>query len=394
VGFFGVGCAPPANPICSTVVLGSFVTAPNQGTDLIDALCAVQASIVGCGFFPNETTIICQGFQSDTGVPLQRNGKTVSTAVTLACDTNGDGVIDATIALGSVTPVNKNLVRATFNPLAAFPGTAFPTACCGGAATLTVTTTFSAGDNNIFGAFTRTTVCPINLGVRAPVVFSVTPSDGNCGVPIQNLVVTGACFCLPNGAPGVTSAFAVEVGNPSNVVNAIAVKPLSCFLVDAEFAFTSANAGRSFLIFLVGPGGTSRNLTSLPAGAPAGCPLGNEQGIQVTFTCNATNVPPPPPGPGPDVAVLTNCNLKRSAAGVFTLDVTGTNFRNGLTVTINGVSPKKVRLRDLQTGSNTFNRLTLKGRLCQNLPGSIVVTNPGARASAPFACAQSCPAAN
>ncbi|HJQ69266.1 MAG TPA: hypothetical protein VKA70_09850, partial [Blastocatellia bacterium] len=66
VGFFGVGCAPPANPLCQTVVVGSFVTAPNQGTDLIDALCAVQANLVGCGFFPNETTIICQGFQSDT----------------------------------------------------------------------------------------------------------------------------------------------------------------------------------------------------------------------------------------------------------------------------------------------------------------------------------------
>jgi hypothetical protein len=393
VGFFGVGCAPPANPICQLVVLPAFVTAPNQGTDLIDALCAVQASIVGCGFFPNETTIICQGFQSDTGVPLQRNGKTVSTAVTLACDTNGDGIIDATIALGSVTPVNKNLVRATFNPLAAFPGTAFPTACCGGAATLTVTTTFTAGDNNIFGPFTRTTVCPINLGVRAPVVFSVTPSDGNCAVPIQNLVVTGACFCLPNGAPGVTSAFAVEVGNPSNVINAIAVKNLSCFLVDAEFRFTSANAGKSFLIFLVGPGGTSRNLTSLPAGAPAGCPLGNEQGIQVTFTCNATNVPPPPPGPGPDVAVLTACRLDRSASGVFSLRITGQNFKAGALVTINGISPKKVKQKDFQAGSNSFNTLIAKGRLCGTgaLPGPIVVTNPGARPSAPFQCSAACP---
>ncbi|HEX5732606.1 MAG TPA: hypothetical protein VF131_07200, partial [Blastocatellia bacterium] len=279
----------------------------------------------------------------------------------------------------------------------------------GGAATLTVTTTFSAGDNNIFGAFTRTTVCPINLGVRAPVVFSVTPSDGNCAVPIQNLIVTGACFCLPNGAPGVTSAFAVEVGNPSNVINAIAVKNLSCFLVDAEFAFTSANAGRSFLIFLVGPGGTSRNLTSLPAGAPAGCPLGNEQGIQVTFTCNATTPQPCVPGtpgcpscvpgdPRPecntsvDIAVVNGCRLNRSASGVITLDVTGRNFRANATVTVNGVSPKKVKAKDSQTGTNTFNRLTLKGRLCRNVPGIIVVTNPGGRSSQPFQCNERCPA--
>ena len=396
VGFFGVGCAPPANAICRTVVVGSFVTAPGQTTpvtdptSLIDALCAVQVNLVGCGFFPNETTIICQGFQSDTGVPLQRPGKTVSTAVTLACDTNGDGIIDATIALGSVTPVNKNLVRATFNPLAAFPGTAFPTACCGGAATLTVTTTFTAGDNNVFGPFTRTVVCPIDLGVRAPVVFSVTPSDGNCAVPIQNLIVTGACFCLPDGTPGVTSAFAVEVGNTANRINGI-VKPLSCFAVDVEFAFTSANAGKRFLIFLVGPGGTSRNLTSLPAGAPAGCPLGNEQGIQVTFTCNATNTPPPPVDSGGDVAVLTSCKLNRSETGVFTLTVNGSNFKSGAAVTVNGVAPKKVKAKDLNSGNNSFNRLILKGRICGNLPGAIVVTNPGQRASAPLQCAERCP---
>ena len=401
VGFFGVGCAPPANPLCRTVVVGSFVSTPNAGTDLIDALCAVQVNLVGCGFFPNETTIICQGFQSDTGVPLQRNGKTVSTAVTLACDTNGDGIIDATIALGSVTPVNKNLVRATFNPLAAFPGTAFPTACCGGAATLTVTTTFTAGDNNIFGPFTRTVVCPIDLGVRAPVVFSVTPSDGNCAVPIQNLIVTGACFCLPDGTPGVTSAFAVEVGNTANRLNGI-VKPLSCFAVDVEIAFTSANAGKRFLIFLVGPGGTSRNLTSLPAGAPAGCPLGNEQGIQVTFTCNSTNGGGNGGGPcvpgdtrpecqSIDIAVVTNCDLNRSDNGVFTLTITGSNIKQGATVTVGGVAPKKVKFKELQSGTNTFNKLVLKGRVCSSLPGAVVVTNPGARASLPFQCNESCP---
>jgi hypothetical protein len=263
-----------------------------------------------------------------------------------------------------------------------------------------VTTTFTAGDNNIFGPFTRTSVCAINLGVRAPVVFSVTPSDGNCGVPIQNLIVTGACFCLPNGAPGVTSAFAVERGNPSNVVNAIAVKNLSCFLVDAEFNFTSANAGKTFLIFLVGPGGTSRNLTSLPAGAPPGCPLGNEQGIQVTFTCNAITPPVCPPGtpgcpPGIEIAVLRACDLNRSASGVFTLTVTGDNIKDEAAVRINGVAPKKVKFRDQtgtdSTGRRVFSRLILKGRLCANLPGSIIVTNPGARESAPLVCNRSCP---
>ena len=129
----------------------------------------------------------------------------------------------------------------------------------------------------------------------------------------------------------------------------------------------------------------------------------------MTFTCNATTpcVPGTPgcapcvPGdPRPDcqaldVAVLQACDLKRSAAGVFTLDVTGTNIKDEAEVRINGVEPKKVRFRD-QTGTDNsgrriFSRLTLKGRLCANLPGSIVVTNPGARPSTPLVCNDRCP---
>ncbi|HEX5733040.1 MAG TPA: hypothetical protein VF131_09420, partial [Blastocatellia bacterium] len=161
-----------------------------------------------------------------------------------------------------------------------------------------------------------------------------------------------------------------------------------------------ANAGRSFLIFLVGPGGTSRNLTSLPAGAPAGCPLGNEQGIQVTFTCNPITPPVCPPGtpgcpPGIDVAVLRACDLNRSASGVFTLTVTGDNIKDQATVTIDGVEPRKVKFKN-QTGTDPsgrriFSRIVLKGGICAVLPGSIIVTNPGARESLPLLCNDACP---
>ncbi|HZM90937.1 MAG TPA: hypothetical protein VFF31_30735, partial [Blastocatellia bacterium] len=194
VCLLGVGCAPPANPSCQVVVPGAFANIPTT-TGLVNALCAVQLNLVGCGFFPNETTVICQGFTTETGVPLQRNGKTVTTAATLVCDTDGNGVADATIVLGSVTPVNCNLVRTTLVPLASRPGTAFPDACCGGNATVIITTTFTAGDNNVFGPFTRTSTCSVALGTRAPVVFSVTPSDGNCGI-LQDLLISGACFCF------------------------------------------------------------------------------------------------------------------------------------------------------------------------------------------------------
>src|SRR5262249_47570236 len=194
VCFFGVGCAPPANPLCTNVLPGTFVTTPTT-TGVVNALCAVQLNLVGCGFFPNEVTTICQGFSSETGIPLQRPGKTVSTAATLACDTNGDGIPEATIALTAVTPVSCNLVRATIPVSATFgpsSTSAFPGTCCGGTGIVTVTTSFTVGDNNIFGAFTRTSICTLALGTRAPVVISVTPSSGPCGV-LQDILITGAC---------------------------------------------------------------------------------------------------------------------------------------------------------------------------------------------------------
>src|SRR5205814_8464185 len=123
---------------CTTVVTTPFVTTPPAtNIGLVNALCAVQLNILGCGFFPNEVTTICQGFQSQTGVPLQRPGKTVTTAATLACDTNGDGIPETVVALTTVTPVSCNLLRATIPTSASFGATStsgFPSACCGGPA--------------------------------------------------------------------------------------------------------------------------------------------------------------------------------------------------------------------------------------------------------------------
>ena len=396
VCLLGVGCAPPANPLCQVIVPGPFVTTPStSATGLINALCAVQLNLVGCGFFPNETTIICQGFTTETGIPLQRPGKTVTTAATLACDTNGDGVNEAVISLGAVTPVNCNLVRGTLVPLAGFPGTAFPPACCGGPATVTVTTTFTAGDNNVFGAFTRTSTCSLQLGTRAPVVFSVTPSDGNCAVP-QDLLITGACFLFTQEAGAtdiignVTSVFALERGNTANRINATAFVVLNNNLIDALFNFGSASAGKTFLIFVQGPGGISRNLTTLPAGAPAGCPLGNEQGIQVTFTCSSSTTPGPQPTP--DIAVVTGCKLDRAESGAFFLDVTGTNIKQGAAITVGGVVPKKIKVLEVAPGTTNPTKLRLKKKICGGLPGNVIITNPGGTASQPFNCTERCPA--
>jgi hypothetical protein len=339
---------------------------------------------------------------------LQRPGKTVTSALAIICDTNGDGVTDLTIPLTAVTPINKNLVRGTVAAVSAaqLPGTGFPLTCCGGVAAVTLTTSFTPGDNNIFGLFSRTATCFIDLGVRAPVVISVTPSRGNCGI-CQDLLISGACFVLPSAAVGagsttnVTSVFAVDAANPATVIQATTFTVLNPNLVDALFCFGSANAGKRFLIFVSGPNGTSQNLTTLPAGAncPAGF-TGNQQGVQVTFTCDTQGNPVCTPGtPGcpiiPTPAVVTNCQLDRTAAGAFVLTITGDKIKAGALVTLSGQTPKSVKFKSLNSAGD-FTRVTAKGRVCGNIPGLIVITNPpiagvNAPPSVPFNCTQRCP---
>jgi hypothetical protein len=396
--FLGVGCTPPAPEICAAVIPAPFVVTPTT-TGLVNAICQVTLNLVGCGFFPNEVTTVCQGFEAETGQPLQRPGKTVTTAATLQCDTNGDGIPDSTVfVLTNVTPVNCNLVTAVISPLQSMPGTGFDAFCCGGVATVTVTTTFTAGDNNVFGKFTRVSTCTIDLGKRAPLIFSVTPSKGDCSV-CQDLLVSGACFCDATGVFNVTSVIFQDTSNPANKItiglNPSAsgqIKPLTCNLFDIFACFTSANAGKTFLVFAVGPGGTSRNLTGAVTGQPGTpCPtVGNEQAFQVTFACNAPGTPSS--GGTPDIAVINSCHLDRTDTGQFFLDVVGTNIKAGATVTVGGVTPKKIKtIVDGGTSGPTTLRLIKK--VCNGLPGAIVITNPGptGQPSQPFNCTEKCP---
>ncbi|HMG35363.1 MAG TPA: hypothetical protein VKM94_15595 [Blastocatellia bacterium] len=411
--FLGVGCSPRSSPRCQSVLPSAFVTTPTT-TGIVNALCSVQINMIGCGFFPNETTLICQNVVSNTGIPIQRPGKSVSTSATLVCDTNGDGVPEATIVMTNVSPLSCNLVRGTLAALGPnLPGTAFPLSCCGGTGVINLTTRFSEGDNNVFGPFTLTTGCPINLGVRAPVLLSATPSSGICGIG-NDILLTGACFVIPQGS--VTSVFAVQRDNPSNVIQATRFFVLNANLIDAFFQFGTANANKTFLIFVTGPGGTSRNLSSLPAGAPAGCPIGNEEGVRVTFSCivetggcipdvASPGCPCPsgvPPGTngctGLDVAIVNGCHLSRGSGGVFALDVFGKNIKRGATIVVGGHAPKRIKFRERDPDfPNGFVRVTLKGGVCKGLPGAIVVTNPSPAPgvpptpSQPFACAEVCP---
>ncbi|HEU4389354.1 MAG TPA: IPT/TIG domain-containing protein [Blastocatellia bacterium] len=338
-----VGTAAAATPDTS----GMRTASPTAG--IINAICSVTLNVVGCPFIPNSAS--------------------------LSCDTDGDGVFDLVIPLTNITVVNPLLVRVTVPAGSQLRGTPFPLACCGGIARLTLTRAIEP--------FTQTVKTDIDLGPRAPVVISVTPSTGSCSTG-QNLLISGACFIDVNGNSAVTSVFAVERNNASNVIQARSFVILSDHLVDADFELDAANAGKSFLFFVSGPNGTSRNLTSLPMGAGTNCPLGNEAGIQVLFNCTA------PPAGQSDVAIVTGTLLERTAAGGVLLTVTGLNIQDGAAVTINGRAPRKIKFKQLDVETGTFRSVQIKGSVCGMIPGMIVITNPGKKPTEPIACNLTC----
>jgi hypothetical protein len=295
------------------------------------------------------------------------------------------------IPLKNIKAFSGLLVQATLPALSPqLPGSPFPLACCGGKASLILSRHIGAGDDNVFGPFTQTQTCEIDLGMRAPVVISVSPAEGDCSIS-QNLLLPGACYILADGKPNVTSVFAVDRDNPSNVIQATRFVILNSNLIDAHFDFGPASAGKTFLIFASGPNGTSRNLTSLPAGAPAGCPLGNEQGVAVTLTCKARSntggTPTAPPAP----PALASCKLERSPSGSFTLELSGFAFTKGMSVTVGDISARNIKFKDPDpSNSQAFGRVILKGKVCKGLPGAIVIVQPDGSQMPPFFCGLSC----
>jgi hypothetical protein len=78
--------------------------------------------------------------------------------------------------------------------------------------------------------------------------------------------------------------------------------------------------------------------------------------------------------------------------------VFGRNIKPNATITMNGVTPKKIKPKDPDPEfPGAFTRVILKGRVCPNgIPGPIVITNPSpspgvpAVPSQPFACRETC----
>lgn len=347
-----------------TVAPGQLVPEPRSTVGIINALCDVTLNFVSCNFQPASIQIVC--------------------------DTNADGVPELSIPLKDVTIVNSLLTRARLSALGpALPGTPFPLACCGGKANVVLSLTVTEGDNNIFGTFTLTQTVEIDLGQRAPVIISASPSTADCAVP-QNLIIPGSCFLLADGKPNVTSVFAVDRNNSATVIQSKAFVIVNTNLIDALFDFGAANAGKTFLIYATGPNGTSRNLTALPEGTPLPCPLGNEQGVQVTVTCKATggsggSGDTPPIQPQAD-----RCELQRDAVGNFSLIISGGKYPANSTLTIGGVSPKKVKMQNQDSVTGMYQRILVKKKFCGGLPGDVRIIDSAGQQVMAFFCNQSC----
>ena len=123
--------------------------------------------------------------------------------------------------------------------------------------------------------------------------------------------------------------------------------------------------------------------------------MGNEQGCLacIEFTCNSNVNPNPNPNPL-DIAVVTSCKLDRQDTGQFFLDVTGTNIKDGATATVGGVTPKKIKVIEVAPGTTNPTKLRLVKKVCNGLPGNVIITNPGTSGgpSQPFNCTERCPA--
>jgi hypothetical protein len=159
-------------------------------------------------------------------------------------------------------------------------------------------------------------------------------------------------------------------------------------LIDALFCFGSQNAGHTFLIFAsvtdTSANGVVSTRTSRNLSAPSGtCPLGNEQGIQVTFKCTAATTTT---ANNPEI---DSCSVTRDSSGRFLLNIVGKNLDPNGGLTVAGVAPKKLKFPGLQSGSTATNAVAI-GKFCAHLPGDLVWTNGDGTKSAPFTCNQTC----
>lgn len=104
----------------------------------------------------------------------------------------------------------------------------------------------------------------------APVLVEIYPSVGRAD-SIQGAYIFGRGFVAADGTKNVTSVFAVDVSEPTNVVQASPVGVITDQIIDLVFNFGSANRCKTFRVVLNGPCGMStRNVQfSTVCGTPS-----------------------------------------------------------------------------------------------------------------------------
>ena len=95
----------------------------------------------------------------------------------------------------------------------------------------------------------------------------------------------------------------------------------------------------------------------------------------------------PPPG-----LLINGCEVTRNPNGQFVLTLRGAGMKEGATITVSGLTPRKVKFIELQPGSSdSYSVVRLVKKFCNGLPGTIVMKNPGdCGAATAFFCNQAC----
>jgi len=85
------------------------------------------------------------------------------------------------------------------------------------------------------------------------------------------------------------------------------------------------------------------------------------------------------------------CRLERSASGAVSLVITADRIRLNATISIGGVTAKKLSFKEPTLEPDTFQKVVAKGsKVCRGLPGAVVITNPGEAPRTAFVCSERC----
>ncbi|HKQ08749.1 MAG TPA: hypothetical protein VJ464_26745 [Blastocatellia bacterium] len=279
-------------------------------------------------------------------------------------------------------------------------------------------------DGRIVADFSARGGAPLTFPVTGPHLFEAGTyfiAVGNCSPEMATYTIRASLLVPPDADtvelpliqfPAVTTFGEIPAATPG-----------SCSLGRTQYKVTTPPAGPCGVVVLVGFGAQSnqsiniyirrdqrvavedgriiadmtttapRNsqFISVPSGGTFFIAIGNCSLGTADYVISLNQVIA---DPVLDIPLVNGCHLLRNPTGSFVLEVFGSNIKEGATVTVGGVSPKKVKFVELEPGTtNHYRIIRLVKRFCGNLPGNIVVSNPPGPCgsiSTAFFCNQVC----